>query len=71
MVMSAPDTGEKCAVRDLTFTGPDDFFQDTILAHIEKTWEQWLGPLVPGLPSFETVIRGLRPELARLLTPGR
>jgi hypothetical protein len=69
--MSEPDSGEKCAVRDVTFTGPDDFFQETMLAYIDKTWDQWLGPLVPGLSSFDTVIGGLRPEITRLLAPGR
>lgn len=58
---------EKCAVRDVAFKGPDDFFQDRMLAYVEKTWDQWLGPLVPGLPSFETVISGLRPQVAALV----
>ncbi|MBU4175152.1 MAG: nucleotidyl transferase AbiEii/AbiGii toxin family protein [Actinobacteria bacterium] len=42
---------EKCAIRNVTFQVPDDFFDETMLAYIEKTWNQWLGPLVPGLPS--------------------
>jgi predicted nucleotidyltransferase component of viral defense system len=62
---------EKCAVRDVAFTEADDFFQETMLAYIEKTWDQWLGPLVPGLASFETVIGELRPEVARLISPDR
>ncbi len=62
---------EKCAVRNVAFTGADDFFQEPILAYIEKTWDQWLGPLVPGLPSFETVIGELRPQVAYLLSPRR
>jgi len=62
---------EKCAVRNVGFDGPDDFFQERMLAHIEKTWEQWLGPLVPGLPAFQTVIRELRPQVAALVQAGR
>ena len=62
---------EKCAVRDVAFTGPEDFFQETMLAYVEKTWDQWLGPLVPGLPSFETVIGELRPQVAALVPAGR
>jgi len=58
---------EKCDLREVAFRGPDDFFQETMLAYIEKTWEQWLGPLVPGLPSFETVIGELRPQIENLL----
>jgi len=63
---------EKCAVRKVAFAGPEDFFQETMLAYIKKTWDQWLGPLVPGLPSFETVIDELRPQIAPLvLATGR
>ena len=58
---------EKCSVRAASFTGPDDFFHDALLAYVEETWEQWLGPLVPGLPSFNTVVNGLRPQLAALV----
>ncbi len=57
---------KKCSLRGVAFTSPDDFFQATMLAHVERTWEQWLGPLVPRLPSFETVIRELRPRIATL-----
>ena len=61
---------EKCAVRGVSFTGPDDFFHEAMLAYVEETWEQWLGPLVPGLPSFDTVITGLRPQVATLIPTG-
>ena len=59
---------EKCVVRGVSYKGPDDFFHDAILAYVEETWEQWLGPLVPGLPSFDTVINGLRPQIATLVS---
>lgn len=59
----------KCAVRKVTFKDADDFFQATMLTYVEKTWEQWLGPLVPGLPPYELVIRELRPQIAALLSP--
>lgn len=58
---------EKCAVRKVAFADPEDFFQETMLAYIKKTWVQWLGPLVPGLPPFETVIGELRPQIASLV----
>ena len=58
---------EKCSVRAVSFTGPDDFFHDAMLAYVEETWEQWLGPLVPGLPSFNTVVNGLRPQVTALI----
>lgn len=62
---------EKCAVRKVTFAGPEDFFHGRLLAYVEKTWDQWLGPLVPGLPTFDTVIGELRPQVASLVPAGR
>jgi uncharacterized protein len=58
---------EKCAVRQVGFAGPEDFFQEHMLAHVGKTWEQWLGPLVPQLPAFQTVIDEIRPAIAALV----
>lgn len=58
---------DKCAVRSVSFSRPDDFFHEPMLERVEETWDQWLGPLVPGLPSFDTVIDGLRPQVAGLL----
>jgi predicted nucleotidyltransferase component of viral defense system len=62
---------EKCAVRNVAFAGPEDFFPDRMLAYVEKTWDQWLGPLVPGLPTFQTVIGNLRPQIAELVPAGQ
>ncbi|MFQ5479152.1 MAG: nucleotidyl transferase AbiEii/AbiGii toxin family protein [Candidatus Binatia bacterium] len=62
---------EKCAVRNVAFTGPDDFFQEPMLAYVEKTWQQWLGPLVPDLPPFKAVIGELRPQVTLLVPPGQ
>lgn len=59
---------EKCAVRGVAFAGPEDFFPEELLAYVEETWEQWLGPLVPGLPPCETVIDGLRPQIEALVS---
>jgi predicted nucleotidyltransferase component of viral defense system len=58
---------EKCAVRNVEFTNSADFFQNKMLAYVEKTWEQWLGPLVPQLPSFQTVIGELTPKIQKLV----
>ncbi len=58
---------EKCTVRDVSFEGPGDFFQETMLSYVEKTWDQWLGPLVPDLPPYGTVIGELRPQIDALL----
>ena len=62
---------EKCAVRNVVFAGSEDFFEDRILVQVEETWDQWLGPLVPGLPSFETVLGELRPQVVALLSADR
>jgi hypothetical protein len=38
-----------------------------MLAYVGRTWEQRLGPLVPGLPRFDAVMSELRPQIAQLL----
>ena len=60
---------EKCAVRGVAFTGPEDFFHERMLAYVAETWEQWLGPLVQELPSFDIVMNELRPRVTALV-PG-
>lgn len=60
---------DKCQVRAVTFAGPDDFLAPDLLHHVDSTWDQWLGPLVPSLPPFQQVITDLRPRLAALLSP--
>lgn len=57
----------KCAIKNISFQSGEDFFHETMMAHVEKTWNQWLGPLVPNLPSFQTVIGSLRPQIVSLL----
>ena len=57
----------KCAAKNVGFQSEENFFRENMLTLVEKTWEQWLGPLVPDLPSFQTVIGNLRPEIAKLL----
>ena len=61
---------QKCAVRGVAFAGPEDFFHARMLSYVGDTWEQWLGPLVPGLPSFEAVINALRPQVRVLVSSG-
>jgi predicted nucleotidyltransferase component of viral defense system len=57
----------KCARKDVAFSGPESFFSDAMLANVEKTWNQWLGPLVPSLPPYATVVAELRPKVAALI----
>ncbi len=62
---------EKCAPKEVTFSGPESFFSEAMLTAVEKTWKQWLGPLVPNLPQYKTVIEELRPQIAWLLDQER
>lgn len=59
---------EKCAVRNAVFSGPESFFPEAMLVEVERTWTQWLGPLVPDLPPYERVVADLRPLIERLLS---
>jgi hypothetical protein len=62
-----PFLREKCAARNVAFKGADDFFQEPMLGYVQRTWDQWLGRLVPGLPAFNTVLGELRPQVVALL----
>ena len=57
---------EKCQLRHVDFACPEDFFDPRIVANVELEWERSLGPLVPGLPAFETVVEELRSQIAAL-----
>ena len=54
---------EKCKVREVDFSGPEVFFDKILVDYVAKTWEQWLGPLVPELPPFKPVIDNLKQKL--------
>ena len=58
---------EKCRLRNVDFAGPEDFFDPRAVANVQLEWERSLGPLVPGLPAFETVVDELRPHIGALL----
>ena len=58
---------EKCQLRHVGFADPEDFFDPRIVANVELEWERSLGPLVPSLPAFETVIGELRSQVAALV----
>jgi predicted nucleotidyltransferase component of viral defense system len=61
----------KCALKGVTFSGSEDFFRSPMIDYVEKTWEQWLGPLVPALPSFQTIADDLKPRIRELLAENR
>ena len=58
---------EKCQIRNVTFQVADDFFKEKMLSYVERTWDQWLGNLVPQLPTFETVTSQLHPQIVNML----
>jgi uncharacterized protein len=58
---------DKCKVRNVSFEIAADFFQDKMLSYVERTWDQWLGNLVPQLPTFETVVTQLQSQITRML----
>lgn len=57
----------KCAARYVTFTDPEDFFDEAVLALVDKAWDRSLGLLTPGLPSCSSVIGELREQIKALL----
>ena len=57
----------KCATRGVSFESPDDFFTPLVLDGVERSWTQWLGPLVRELPAYETVMSALKPGVAEML----
>jgi hypothetical protein len=59
---------EKCEVRKVAFDTAEDFFSGKMLTYVERTWDQWLGNLVPDLPTFETVMGQLRPQIESMVT---
>ena len=58
---------EKCRVRNVDFRVADDFFNAKMMTYVDRTWDQWLSNLVPQLPTFETVIGQLHPQIAGIL----
>ena len=57
---------DKCAERNVGFTGPEDFFDDRMLTLVHNDWEQSLKALVPNLPASKSVISELRVQIMDL-----
>lgn len=56
----------KCVARDVVFAGPEDFFDDQLLALVRNHWNKSLEDLVPDLPGSESVISELRAQITDL-----
>lgn len=58
---------KKCAVRKVTFSDQEQFFEAVVLNHARENWEKSLGSLVPGvLPAFDYVVEDLRIKLKKI-----
>ena len=60
--------GNKCSAKNITFTGTENFFDDSLLDLVEKSWNKSLRPLMSELPTYGSVIRELRGQVAGLLS---
>ena len=59
---------EKCAVREVSFEGPEGFFDDRMLAYVEETLGAVAWPVGAGTAlRSKTVADALRPEVAALV----
>jgi hypothetical protein len=61
---------QKCQVRGVSFKNAGDFFPDLVMREVERTWDQWLRPLVSDLPPYKKVIQELKPYLEKILEKG-
>ncbi len=59
---------EKCKFKGVNFEGVHSFFDSKMLSNVQRTWNQWLAPLVPSLPPYDTVVENLRPRIAQLVS---
>lgn len=57
----------KCSYKEVSFKEPADFFDEKMIQYVSKTWNQWLGPLVPHLPECHIVIEELKIKIHSIL----
>lgn len=48
---------KKCARKNVIFTDISQLFSEILLDDLDRSWERWLAPFVPGLPDQEIVIQ--------------
>lgn len=58
---------KKCELKGISFQNAEDFFEELMLNETEKTWQQWLGPLVKTLPTHKITIGSLKKQVKELL----
>jgi len=57
----------KCVVRDVAYTGLDDFFTPLLVGEAQRAWESNLGAFVRNLPSCGQVLDELRLLMAEVI----
>lgn len=53
-------TTQKCALRNVSFNHPDEFFDDALLEVAYKEWDKLLTPFIPEIISVDKVLEELR-----------
>lgn len=62
-----PDTvSQKCAFKDVVFSGPADLFSPPLMQNLDEAWLRWLKPFVPDLQPQNVVVAELREELEKI-----
>lgn len=51
---------KKCNLKNITFSNPEQFFNEEYLNYIRKDWEKSLGRLLPKLPQFDKIVTILK-----------
>jgi hypothetical protein len=58
---------QKCAFKQVVFSGAESFFDPRMINNVLNTWQKWLGPLVPRLPPCNQVLDELKVKVKSLL----
>lgn len=60
---------QKCQHRGVSFSDSNSFFSPKLLLEVEKTWHQWLEPLLSNLPPYTLVLKELRDQVNVFILP--
>lgn len=61
---------EKCKNKGINFEGYHQIFSDELMQDLEKAWDIWVRPLVPGnLPKVELIVHDLKEYLLGISAP--
>lgn len=57
----------KCQNKDVTFKNIDAFFDEKMIFNVQKTWNQWLSPLISNLPDSKKILTDLKIKIGEIL----